>query len=736
VVAMTQLNLLTLDRQGGIVYNAAQGETVSYNGTDYLYTGPADVSVYYDDRADRTTYTATLRPGIKFSDGVEVTADDLIFTYYTLCDPSYDGQTVLDSYNILGLRDYQTQVTEAIYNKYQQMAALIYQAGRGNYTANDQYTENQYNSYWEKLDSLSVAAAANIVEYVANTYCTDTYVQQYFDLGLTAEEVLANEGMKVAFAMVMWGFGHMFEGEFTDSLEHTYHETWPTTADFYENIYQHYNGDLVTAWASESPYGEDPVGNTDKWFILTFGSQEMDGGIPNISGIRKVDQYTVEVVTAGYEASAVYQILGIDIIPMHYYGDPYKYDYENNRFGFDFGNLSTQRSRDSAPMGAGPYKFASYDGSTVEFTANENYFRGCPKTAMILFVRSTDVIGDLSGGKIDCANGGGSKSWYEMIREYNSNGELTGDVFTTYKVDNLGYGYIGMNADTVKVGNNAASEASKAFRKALATVIAVYRDTAYASYYGDAASVIQYPISNASWAAPQPADPGYRRAFSVDAEGNDLYTEGMSAEQMAAAALRGALSWFEKAGYTIENGMITAAPEGGKLEVTAVIPGDGVGDHPSFGVLNMAQEALASIGFTLIINDLSNTMTLWDMLYAGTQEIWCAAWGGTVDPDMYQVYHSSGIVGNGGSDSNHYHINDDELDSLILRAREKDDQRVRKQIYKECLDIIMDWAVEIPCYQRQNCYLFSSQRVNTSTLTPDITTYWTWVNDIELLEMN
>ena len=103
VVAMTQLNLLTLDRQGGIVYNAAQGETVSYNGTDYLYTGPADVSVYYDDRADRTTYTATLRPGIKFSDGVEVTADDLIFTYYTLCDPSYDGQTVLDSYNILWL---------------------------------------------------------------------------------------------------------------------------------------------------------------------------------------------------------------------------------------------------------------------------------------------------------------------------------------------------------------------------------------------------------------------------------------------------------------------------------------------------------------------------------------------------------------------------------------------------------------------------------------------------------
>ena len=38
VASMTQVSLLTTDRVGGIVYNAIEGETVPYNGTDYTYT--------------------------------------------------------------------------------------------------------------------------------------------------------------------------------------------------------------------------------------------------------------------------------------------------------------------------------------------------------------------------------------------------------------------------------------------------------------------------------------------------------------------------------------------------------------------------------------------------------------------------------------------------------------------------------------------------------------------------
>ncbi len=73
--------------------------------------------------------------------------------------------------------------------------------------------------------------------------------------------------------------------------------------------------------------------------------------------------------------------------------------------------------------------------------------------------------------------------------------------------------------------------------------------------------------------------------------------------------------------------------------------------------------------------------------------------------------------------------------SLIVDARKSDDQNYRKAIYKQALDTIIDWAVEIPTYQRQNSIIFSTVRMNIDSITPDITTFWGWLNDIELVEM-
>jgi peptide/nickel transport system substrate-binding protein len=209
----------------------------------------------------------------------------------------------------------------------------------------------------------------------------------------------------------------------------------------------------------------------------------------------------------------------------------------------------------------------------------------------------------------------------------------------------------------------------------------------------------------------------------------------MTPEQKYAAAEAAALSFFEAAGYTVAGGKVTAAPEGAKWSYEVIVPGDGTGDHPAFAILTGAQASLAKIGMELKINDPADANILWDSLDAGTQELWTAAWGATIDPDMYQIYHSSGVVGEGGSDSNHYHIRDAELDQLIVDARKSDDQNYRKAIYKQALDLIIDWAVEIPTYQRQNSVIFSTQRMNIDSITPDITTFWGWLNDLELVEM-
>ena len=260
--------------------------------------------------------------------------------------------------------------------------------------------------------------------------------------------------------------------------------------------------------------------------------------------------------------------------------------------------------------------------------------------------------------------------------------------------------------------------------------MAVYRDVAIDSYYGEWANVINYPISDTSWAAPRVTDDGYQVAFSTDVNGDPIYTDGMSDDDKYAAAKQAALGFFEAAGYTVTDGKLTAAPEGAKLEYELLIGGGGQGDHPSFMMCTLAKDALADIGMNLIVTDIVNFSDISSQIEAGTAELFVLAWNATVDPDMYQIYHSK------GTSNYNYDIKDAELDEIIVDARSTTDQDARVLMYKEALDIVMDWAVELPIYQRQNCYIFSTERVKIDTLTPDMTTYWDWMNDVEKLELN
>ena len=105
---------------------------------------------------------------------------------------------------------------------------------------------------------------------------------------------------------------------------------------------------------------------------------------------------------------------------------------------------------------------------------------------------------------------------------------------------------------------------------------------------------------------------------------------------------------------------------------------------------------------------------------------------------MYQIYYSD-IANNkeaAGGSNYMYDIADPELDKMILQARQSTDQAYRKAMYKACLDTIIDWSCEIPIYQRQNCIIYSAERVKEGTMTPDITTFYGWMNEIENIEMN
>ena len=102
----------------------------------------------------------------------------------------------------------------------------------------------------------------------------------------------------------------------------------------------------------------------------------------------------------------------------------------------------------------------------------------------------------------------------------------------------------------------------------------------------------------------------------------------------------------------------------------------------------MQPAALKTIGFTLTVNDLANASDLYSSYQSGVAEGWVAAWQSTNDPDMYQLYDSKGST-------NYYQINDADLDELIEAARQTTDQDDRKAMYKEAMEIILDWGVEL-----------------------------------------
>ncbi len=680
---MVRVYTLEVDRVGNPILKGIEGETRSYNGTDYTYYTASDIEITEND--DGTVYyDMTIRDDIQFTDGHVADIDDVIFSMYVFLDPTYDGNATLYSTPIEGLDAYR--------NGMEPLYSLLIKAGEDN-TDFTNWDEATQKAFWETdFPAAQEGFAQAILDYcIANG--------------------LAAEGDPVEAITPNWGF-ETAEGA--------------TVQDFFNVMLEKYEGDYNALSDAEQADGVTIWGLLDPAYHVGV---ETGDSAQNISGIQRTGDYSMRVVATNVDASMIYQ-LQVPIAPMHYYGDESLYDYENNSFGFPKGDLSGVKEKTGKSLGAGPYIMKDYSNGVVYMDANPNYFKGAPKIAHLNFMEAAeaDKVTGITAGTMDITDPSYSTDIASQVADINGTEDLDGPQITTRLIDYRGYGYVGLAANNVKVGSDPASDESRNLRKAIATVIAAYRDEGIDSYYGNTASVINYPISNTSWAAPQVTDDGYQIAYSVDVEGNPIYTDGMSTEDRYAAALEAALGYLEAAGYTVEDGKVTAAPSGAKLEYQVNIGAGGAGDHPSFLILKNASDALATIGITLTVNDLANASDLYASYQTGVADMWCAAWQAGTDPDMFQLYHSDGST-------NYYQIDDADLDEMIEAARLSTDQTYRKGLYKAAMEIIMDWGVELPVYQRSECVMMSSERVNVDTLPQDMTPYLSWQQEVQNIEM-
>lgn len=725
VVDLVSLSLLAEDRCGAEILDGIKGETVAYGGVDYDYQGAGSVEIV-ENEDGTCDYNLTLRDDIVFSDGEPATIDDVIFGIYVECDPTYDGSGTLATLPIQGLAEYRGQMRS--------LGGVILADGEGEgYVANDLYTEDQYTAFWTYYNEEAGAAFAQEI-------CDYCVLKGYNSADDSVADCARN-----------WGYDL---------------DSGATTRDFWKALKAAY--DTVEMVEANESAGSTLLQLTIENLGGAFGNGvENEPSAPNISGVIRTGDYTATVRMTAYNAADIY---GMDlwVAPMHYYGDAALYDYANNSFGFVKGSLSGVKAKTAMPLGAGAYSFESCVDGVATLNANPNYYKGAPRTPVLMMCAADadDYVDGIVDGRYDIAFLTSNDST-ARVRQANADGMLAGEMLYGVLVDNPSFGYIGINADLVNVNGEPASAASKALRKGFMTVFAPYRESAVASYYGDRAAVIQYPISDTSWAVPRPTDVGYqvdddadvaqvgatdeeeetigfliaentvfdgayREAYSLDADGKPIYEDGMSEEERYAAALQAAIGYFKAAGFTYDEaqGKFTDMTETYEI----LIPGAGERNHAAFAVADAASKALAGVGVTLKVTDAS-THEWNDAVSGNTAMMWAGAWQASVDPDdMMTIYASENARGK-GTNLNHYAVDDADLDALIRLGRASVSFGERKQIYRKAMEIIMDWGCELPMYQRKDCVAFSAERVDTDTLPGDMTPYWGWQEQVEAIAL-
>lgn len=260
----------------------------------------------------------------------------------------------------------------------------------------------------------------------------------------------------------------------------------------------------------------------------------------------------------------------------------------------------------------------------------------------------------------------------------------------------LGYGYIGINAG--KVPNIYVRRA----------IMAAMEPRLAIEYYQAGTAVnLEWPMSKVSWAYPWQGEP-----FQSGVKNNNHeYTQWLNRE----TAKNRITDYMSKGGV---------AAGDSQLKIQFTIAGASITEHPAYNVFKQAAEILNECGWEVEVKPDSQALT---KLSTGSLAVWAAAWGSTIDPDMYQVYHKNSTATSvyawgyreiKGNPSQYADENDllNKLSDLIDDGRETMDQATRKGIYEQAMGYVLDLAVEMPLYQRKNLYAYNSKTLGGLTV--------------------
>lgn len=716
-LAVTDLlfdNLLTTERGGQIILSGTDGETFPYGGKEYTYYSPADVSVTRTDSG--VDVLLTLKSDMTFSDGEPVTADDLIFTYYVLCDSSYKGYSEVGTLPIVGLRDYQTQTPVSVYDKYAKQADNIYKKGWPETVGSD--LTDQTDWFWITLRENWRKDIAQTIDYCDKKYRSFSEKYIRFSPAATAE----SEGLRTALAMVIWGYARVEDGVLTTSVSERKFElnkgVYPSPTTFFEETFEKYKGDAVTYAKEESAESADILAATKDEFIRTFGALDAEAAevdCSTISGIRRIDERRLSITLSSLTDSELYTLLNVYIAPLHYYGNTQAFDLTANRFGFTRGSLESLHQKDTAPLGSGPYTLAGYEKNAAELTANPSYRRGAPAigTIRLTEVSEIDRVKDVAQNIIDITTVSGSDNMLAEIPTYNIAEKFSGSTVSAAATAGETLEYIGFNTALLRIGTDA--EASAYLRQAFSGLLTAKRSSAVAEALGYRARELTVPLSFDSAFVPN--------AVQADGEAVSVPHEVTPADE--------ALACLRSAGYTVgDENTVTAAPKNGTLQFSAVCLAENDGaPSPAASMLDQLKEQLDPLGLTLTVTRLSSEEELKAAIKGGKYHLFAAAMTREESLDLASRFMTKG-------EENTLGYTNDTVDDLLKSAADAGDPVNAVTLYKQVVETVMQDNVLVPVCQTQNAIIWRTGRLKEDSVPENMTRFWNWTDEVEALRLN
>ena len=764
IVGMTQIGMLSSDKDGKVAYgNDEPCVALDYEAQYILDDGSVVDEIPNGATVAYTRYRFVLKNNLKFSNGSPLTMRDVLFNLYVYLDPAYYGSSTIYSTEIVGLQEYRTQTENEkeqekfnenfdalASNRIQRLYECIdvvkekYKNGTNTQSlTNDQMiaelTElmNEYSQYDESYLTI-------VDDYkLADSYFLKELKEDYNNARGTAEDEVHTDknGNKVtlttdteafllAEGLIWWNKDeYKFEYELGEGSK-DWTEEYAINA-IHSSYFPNKVDEVITMWRTAND-------------LLTYFSflekqkhfDSLDTKVTNISGIKyanRTESVTVngvEYATPALDANGAvtdggHEVLEITIekvdpkaiwnfaftvAPMYYFSNEEQIGLFNytDHFGVDFGNIEFQDKviknpdKIGIPVGAGPYRATTssenpnntdagefWKNNVVYFQRNEHFmFPVTIKFVNYQVVSTNLMLEALYSGDVHFVEPSCKQENIDSIAAKRSEG------FASVALQTNGYGYIGINAE--KVPNIAV-------RKAIMHAI----NTAYAvEYYVGYSEAIYRPMTRASWAYPKETD-SQGQYYPFDATGE-------TSERLV-----------KEAGYKL-NSKDVYAKGNDVLKYTFTIAGDTT-DHPAYQSLKAAAEILNQHGFDITVKTDINALK---KLNDGDLTVWAAAWGSGVDPDMYQTYHidsTAGSTANWGyraiktnaGDKYSYELGIvKDLSDKIDQARETLNTDVRTALYAECLDLVMELAVELPTYQRSDLYAYNTNIIDVSTMTP------------------